>query len=185
MKHITLQLILLSFFSFSLLFAETNEDFKSCLINIYGVDESSSCEIQDRVNRYADIPNLQETLEEFIDKSTLLDLQLNAEFSPEPLKPDEAVTLAPYRDEILFENSFVRILWTCLKPGDREPSCTHQWKGLLLVIQGADLIIDTAKGVELGFWPEGVYELDPDTPPSAYTNPGPSDFIFLRFEIKS
>ncbi len=185
MRHVTMQFILLSFFSLPLLFAESNEDFKKCLINIYGVDNSSACEILDRVNCYIDIPNLQETIEEFIDKSALLNLQLNEEFSTEPLKPDDAVLQAPQWHEILFENSFVRILWASSKPGDREPPHTHQWKSLLLIIQGSNFVIDTDKGVELDFWPMGVYELDPDKHPYAYTNLGPSDFISLRFEIKS
>lgn len=160
-------------------------EIKTCLTISYGVDELSLENILSKIEPHMDDVEFQKVLTDFIKKSGKLNIQFEEEPSNTELVSNDGVLVAPEWHEILFESPFVRILWQHSKPLDWEPFHRHQWRSIMLILQGAEFEIENLDGIKMrGFWPMGVYELPPDAAPEAYTNLGPCDFLMLRFEIK-
>lgn len=64
---------------------------------------------------------------------------------PWPDKLD-ALTAAPEHHKLLFENEQVRVLDTCIPPGETTAVHTHQWPGTLYIISWSDFIRYDAEG---------------------------------------
>jgi quercetin dioxygenase-like cupin family protein len=52
----------------------------------------------------------------------------------------DAMVAAPAHHEVLFENERVRVLDSCIKPGDTVPVHTHRWASVLYVLSTSDFI---------------------------------------------
>jgi len=166
-------------------FQDTYTGMRKCLMKCYGVDETHTDVILSKIAPYMDKAEVQTAITNFITMSQLWNIQFKAGFVPAELAPNDAVYVAPQWHEVLFESPFVRILWASSKPGDHEPFHVHQWKRLLLILQGPEFEVDNFDGsIENGVWPVGVYELPPDIYPFSYKNLGPCDFIGLQCEVK-
>jgi hypothetical protein len=156
---------------------------KACLRDHYHIDESSMAPIMLKLKELIDSPNGYHVIDDFIEKSALLDIQFVEGY--DVLGSDDGVLRAPEWHEVLFESPSVRVLWGESMPGDTEPPHTHYWRSLMLITSSGTFEINNADGsAERDVWPIGVYALPPETSPSSYTNIGSTAFRALRFEIK-
>ena len=105
--------------------------------------------------------------------------------------PLDAMTAAPNHHEILFENDRVRILDTCVKPGERTPVHGHEWPAALYVLSWSDFVRrDPDGGVmvdsrhrKLGDGAAALW-LEP-LPPHSIENVGATDLRIIAVEVKS
>ncbi len=165
-------------------FKKKAQEVENCLLQCYHVDPQSIELIQSKLIPLIYDLTKHTTLDDFITKSNNLDILFSSPSFIE-LPFNDAVIKAPQWHEVLFESPHIRILWGVTRPNEPEPFHMHHWKSLMLITQGASFEIENADGSkESGDWPVGVYELPPDTQPSAYLNIGTSEFKALRFEIK-
>mgnify|MGYP000957835523 CR=1 FL=1 len=58
----------------------------------------------------------------------------------------DALTAAPQHHKLLFENESVRVLDTCIPPGEQTNIHTHQWQASLYIIGWSDFIRYDADG---------------------------------------
>ncbi|MDP4262524.1 MAG: hypothetical protein Q8941_08330 [Bacteroidota bacterium] len=58
----------------------------------------------------------------------------------------DALTAAPGHHKLLFENEFVRVLDTCIPPGEMTAVHTHQWPASLYILSWSDFIRYDADG---------------------------------------
>lgn len=58
----------------------------------------------------------------------------------------DALTAAPQHHKLLFENEIVRVLDTCIPPGEITAIHTHKWPASLYVISASDFIRYDAEG---------------------------------------
>ena len=105
--------------------------------------------------------------------------------------PLDAMTAAPDHHEILFENDRVRVLDTCVKPGERTPVHEHEWPAALYVLSWSDFVrrdpdggvmVDSRQG-KLGQGGAGLW-LEP-LPPHSIENVGATDLRIIAVEVKS
>ena len=52
----------------------------------------------------------------------------------------DAMSAAPHHHEVLLENEHVRVLDSCVGPGQTTPVHTHRWPGVLYVLSWSDFI---------------------------------------------
>ena len=62
---------------------------------------------------------------------------LNKQQFPEEL---DALTAAPEHHNLLFENESVRVLDTCIPPGQTTPLHTHRWPGTLYIVSSSHFV---------------------------------------------
>ena len=104
--------------------------------------------------------------------------------------PLDAIIAAPDHHEVLFENDRVRILDTCVKPGQRTPVHAHEWPAALYVMswshflrrdESGNLLADSrdrdAPPLGAGIWIEPL-------PPHSVENIGMSDLHIVAVEVK-
>lgn len=110
------------------------------------------------------------------------------------LWPDEldALIAAPDNHKLLFENDHIRVLDTCISPGDTTPLHTHRYPASLYIISWADFIryddkgnvlldsrnLEKVPGLSTVIWSEPL-------PPHTLKNIGDKDIRVLSFEIKN
>lgn len=104
----------------------------------------------------------------------------------------DAVTAAPEHHEIVFENEAVRVLDTCVRPGERVPVHTHRWPSVVYVLSTGDFIRYDAEGnivldsrdANIDLAHGNVVWLPPLSPHSV-ENVGESEIRSISIEIKS
>ena len=107
------------------------------------------------------------------------------------MHPLDAMIEAPEHHEILFENDRVRILDTCVRPGERTPVHAHEWPAALYVMSWSDFVRRDANGEvmvdsrqrQMGA-PGGGLWLEP-LPPHSIENVGSTDLRIVAVEVKS
>jgi mannose-6-phosphate isomerase-like protein (cupin superfamily) len=105
--------------------------------------------------------------------------------------PLDAMIEAPDHHEVLIENDRVRVLDTCVKPGERTPVHAHEWPAALYVLSWSDFIRRDANGEvmvdsrqrPMGGSGAGLW-LDP-LPPHSIENVGGCDLRIIAVEVKS
>ncbi len=102
------------------------------------------------------------------------------------------MTAAPDHHEVLLENDKVRVLDTCLKPGERTPIHTHASAAALYVMSWSDFIRRDADGnviVDSRTWERqpaiGEALWLPPLPAHSVENIGKSDLRLVAVELKS
>src|SRR5438874_10025726 len=61
----------------------------------------------------------------------------------------DALVAAPAHHTLLFENERVRVLNTCIAPGDRTPLHTHRWPSALYIVSWSSFVRYDAQGTIL------------------------------------
>jgi len=59
----------------------------------------------------------------------------------------DALRAAPHHHTLLFENDAVRVLDTCVRPGERTPVHTHRWPSVLYILSWSAFVRRDARGV--------------------------------------
>lgn len=104
----------------------------------------------------------------------------------------DALTAAPKRHRLLFENANVRVLDTLIPPGERTPIHSHQWPAAHYVLSWSDFIRCDADGhvlvdtratglvIEPGsnFWGAAL-------PPHSLENVGSTPLHIISTEVKA
>ncbi len=165
-------------------FLSKSLELENCLLNCYQVDPNNAVLIRSWFDPLFNEEENHSVIDAFIEKSK----KLNIEFTNTPdqeLSPDDGVLKASKWHNILFESAHIRILRGVVNCGECDPFHLHQWERLMVVIQGAVFRTEFFDGtVEIEDCPIGVYELQAETTPAAYTNIGNTIFESLIFEIK-
>ena len=108
------------------------------------------------------------------------------------LHPLDAMTAAPDHHEVLLENDKVRVLDTCLGPGQQTPVHAHEWPAALYVLSWSDFVRFDPGGRVLvdsrtmatkpqpgeTIWGEPI-------PPHYVRNVGQTDLRIIAIEVKS
>lgn len=112
---------------------------------------------------------------------------------PSPEQPDllDAVVAAPLHHRCAFENEFVRVLETRIKPGETVPLHTHRWPATYYVLQWGQFVRRDASGaVTLDTRVDGAF-LAPGSAiwagpigPHTLQNVGDSDIHLVSVECK-
>jgi hypothetical protein len=103
----------------------------------------------------------------------------------------DALVAAPGHHTLLMENERVRVVRTCILPGQIVPVHTHRWPGVLFITAWSDLIrrdpegnvlLDTRQvaekpSLDLPLWQEPL-------PPHAVENVGGAEFNAVQVEMK-
>ena len=105
--------------------------------------------------------------------------------------PLDAMIEAPDHHEVLIENDRVRVLDTCVKPGERTPVHAHEWPAALYVLSWSDFIRRDPNGEvmvdsrqrPMGTTGAGLW-LEP-LPPHSIENVGSCDLRIIAVEVKS
>jgi len=160
-------------------------EMENCLFRCYHVDQQAISAIMCKFRPFLENVNEHSIIDDFIQKSHELNIQFTSNKGVDELPTDDGVIQAPKWHEILFDSPYIRILWGASMPGDEEPSHTHHWKSLMVILQGSTFEMKNPDGsIECDQWPIGVYELPAETAPIAYKNIGETEFKALRFEVK-
>jgi len=160
-------------------------EIQSCLTDCFRVDQETAILIKNWLNPLLSNEEYHPTLDAFIEKSKKLNIQFIS-IPDYELSPDDAVLKASEWHHILFENSHVRILAGVVKVGECVPFHTHQWKRLMIVIQGGQFKSETLQGdVEFDDIPIGTYESHAEVSPLSSINIGNTIFEALVFEVKA
>src|SRR5690242_15800259 len=61
----------------------------------------------------------------------------------------DALVAAPEHHTLLYENDRVRVLDTCIRPGDRTPVHTHRWPAALYIVSWSPFVRYDDQGVVL------------------------------------
>ena len=109
---------------------------------------------------------------------------------PMATHPLDAMTAAPDHHAVLFENEHVRVLDTCLAPGQQTPVHAHQWPAALYVLSWSDFLRRDETGAVLvdsrersAPAPGSSLWIDP-LPPHFVENIGATDLHILAVEVK-
>ena len=103
----------------------------------------------------------------------------------------DALTAAPQHHQLLFENELVRVIDTCIPPGETTALHTHQWPSSLYVISWSNFIRYDNEGnvvldsTTLPFTPSPSTVLwSEPLPLHALKNTGTTDLHIICVEIK-
>lgn len=113
--------------------------------------------------------------------------------SPEWPWPDsmDALIAAPDQHKLLFETDRVRVLDTCIRPGECTPVHTHRWPGVVYVLSWTDyvrrdgegkLLLDTRTLNPKPPAPTAVWS--PPLTPHTFENVGDRDVHIISVELK-
>lgn len=164
---------------------ETITSFADCLSTCYQINQSAVDIILSKVMPELPNPKLSASLNDFIKLSKSLNIAFLKNPPLSSLLPEDAILKAPKWHEVLFDSPYIRVLWALTKPGEFEPFHTHQWRHIMLIIEGAEFKMEESNGsIVVDTFPIGVYDLPPEKTSSAYTNVGNTNFKALVFEIK-
>jgi quercetin dioxygenase-like cupin family protein len=104
----------------------------------------------------------------------------------------DAMIAAADHHEVLMENDQVRVLDTCLGPGERTPIHTHRWPATLYVMSWSDFLRRDADGhviVDSRTWERqpavGEALWLPPLPAHSVENIGKSDLRLIAVELKA
>jgi hypothetical protein len=107
--------------------------------------------------------------------------------------PDDldALIAAPGNHKLIFENEHMRVLDTCISPGETTPLHTHKFPASLYIISWSDFIRYDDKGnvlldsrtLEKAPEPSSVLWSNP-LPPHTLKNIGSKEIRVLNFEVK-
>jgi hypothetical protein len=115
------------------------------------------------------------------------------EHQSESLWPEalDALVAAPAHHTLLFENERVRVLDTCIAPGERTPVHTHRWPSALYILSWSPFVRYDAQGVVLlDSRTVGALATPPPVvwsaplPPHALENVGAADLRLISVELK-
>ncbi len=104
----------------------------------------------------------------------------------------DALQAAPAQHRLVLENEHVRVLDTCVRPGETVPLHTHRWPAVLHLTSWSDFVRRDANGQVLvdtrGKPPPANVPLtlwSPPLPPHTLENVGGAELRALSVEIKS
>ena len=104
----------------------------------------------------------------------------------------DAMTAAPDHHRVLLENDQVRVLDTCLAPGEQTPVHTHRWPAALYVMSWSDfvrrdaalnIIVDSRSWERQPLVGEALWL--PALPPHSVENVGQCELRLIAIELKS
>jgi hypothetical protein len=157
------------------------DELTECLIACYGINSKTAFVVSSKLTDCIDLNGI----DEFIKQSRSLQIDFRAIQEETSLPLNDAVLAASEYHKIVFESPYVRITHGIVQPNERVPFHSHQWKSILVVLQGASFLIENEKNeFDTGTWPAGVYVIEGDKSPYAYTNTSSTEFEDLNFEIK-
>ena len=102
----------------------------------------------------------------------------------------DAMAIAPDHHLVLLENERVRILDTCVKPGQRTPVHAHEWPAALYVLSWSEFIRRDADGNVMvdsrdrRMGEDGAGLWLPPLPPHSIENVGDTDLRIIAVEVK-
>jgi len=159
-------------------------ELQNCLVDCYQVDPENTAVIRSFLDPLLRDPKYHSVIDAFIEKSKELHIEFTQTLTQE-LSSEDGVLKAEKWHTIIFESPHIRILRGVVESGEHDSFHLHQWDRLMVVIQGAPFRTEFFDGtIEVEDCPIGVYELEGETTPSAYTNIGDAVFEALVFEIK-
>ncbi len=103
----------------------------------------------------------------------------------------DALVAAPDQHELLYENDRVRVLDTCIRPGDQTPVHTHRWPAALYVLSWSHFVrhddrgrvlLDSRTVPALQDPPPVVWSAP--IPPHSLRNVGEADLRLISVEVK-
>ena len=118
---------------------------------------------------------------------------LPREHRSESLWPDalDALVAAPAHHTLLFENDRVRVVDTCIAPGDRTPVHTHRWPSALYILSWSpfvryddkdNILVDSRTVEALQVPPTVLWSAV--LPPHSLENVGDQDLHLIAVELK-
>lgn len=157
---------------------------ETCLRKEYGIPEAPIRVIMDKACQYFDDQDCIRVFDEFIAVSR----GIAQTFCTEPIEReyvDEAVDKAGASHTVLYENDQFRVLWIAVDPGAKAPFHIHYWPALELILEGAHMSVENARGEIVDEqWPIGLYQEKADEIALSPQNSGTTCMITLAFEIK-
>jgi hypothetical protein len=112
---------------------------------------------------------------------------MNQQEDPDAL---DALIAAPQHHKLLFENESVRVLDTCIGPGETTALHTHRWPGCLYVLSWSDFVRRDEDGVvildsrTITAIPAGTALWSMALGPHTLENVGPCELRFIAVELK-
>ena len=104
---------------------------------------------------------------------------------PTKLHKQDAVLVDPHHHEVIAENEYIRILWIEQKARTTVAPHVHQWPSVMLILKGSHFVTHYPDGSNVKeTWDTGIYELEGESEPYAYSNCGQKTFEALRVELK-
>ncbi len=97
---------------------------------------------------------------------------------------NDATIAAAEGHRLIYENEFLRIVESRLKPGQLVPFHTHQWDSIILTLQGSKFRCDDGTNVTLEEWTSMAGKVEGSFHAYSYQNIGPTEFQALVFEFK-
>lgn len=103
----------------------------------------------------------------------------------------DALVAAPNHHSLLFENDRVRVLDTCIKPGDETPIHTHRWPATFCILSmspflrfdaDGNLILDSRTVEAFKNPPPAIWS--DSLPPHSLRNIGDADIRLISVEMK-
>jgi hypothetical protein len=103
----------------------------------------------------------------------------------------DALAAAPDHHTLLYENDRVRVLDTCIRPGDRTPVHTHRWPAALYVLRWSPFVrfddrgavlLDSRMVPALQDPPQALWSAP--LPPHSLLNVGETDLHIISVELK-
>lgn len=153
-----------------------------CLEECWSVDRHTTSFIRKIFESMHDQSVFCALVDDFINKSTKLNIQFSYDKTLRALSEDDGVIKSTKQHIIVFENPYVRILAGAAASGEYEPLHTHAWKSIMVIFEEASYMIEYSNGTQEKITlPVGVYELPPES--YACTNLGTAEKC-LRFEVK-
>lgn len=104
----------------------------------------------------------------------------------------DALVAAPDHHTLLFENDRVRVLDTCIKPGDETPVQTHRWPATFYICSlspflrfddHGNLLLDSRTVAAFDDPPDAIWS--DALPPHSLRNIGDADIRITSVELKS
>ena len=166
-------------------FSKKYQEVENWLVNAYGVDKENAILIRSFLDPLIKNKKYHPIIDEFIQNSKGIKIDFMTQKAHSKLSPYDGVLKAPQWHHVLFESPQIRILRSFVKPGECDPFHLHQWNRIMIVVRGAKFETEHVDGtIEIEDCPIGVYEMESENTPAAYTNIGNTEFEALVFEVK-
>jgi hypothetical protein len=103
----------------------------------------------------------------------------------------DALIAAPQNHTLLLENENVRVLDTCIAPGERTPLHTHRWPSAMYVLswssfvrygERGEVLLDSRQALSLANPPQVIWSQP--LPPHTLENVGNTDLRVISVELK-
>lgn len=160
------------------------QELDECLKNCWGIDHHSSAYILYKFKPLLENSKYHSVIKDFIALSKKQNINFSIDKKIQPLPSEDGIYQSPKEHVVLFENPYLRILWSTTEPGAREPLHVHAWKSVVVVIKPTTYEIEWKNGLkETATYDIGAFEL-PAGEHYACTNLGKFADECLRFEVK-